>query len=279
MQLALPTSPSSPRHNHDRLQIECVALRLPEPPSTQIPMRPTPCLWQGEADTPCHAQPTIPPLAFDADVLITCPFAATILVAIRPSRSTPPLMHGESGAHHHARAQRSRRPFLITGAALFGCERTTKSAARDGPQLSPHAPGCFAITPRTTPRADRPRSSCPPSLAPRSPPPRPPRPSPSLPPPPPLDTTACLYLGTPPPPVCASRAASVPHHLRPPLHLPVLLVTTVLDDAGPRDSGEEGEGFCGITQEIRRTPTTTHTTTGSIYASHVACHSSSNAPS
>jgi hypothetical protein len=191
MQLALPYVASSPRHNRDRLQLECVA---PPPPRTTIdtdPHAPDAMLVRRGRPTH-HAQPTIPLLPFDADVLITCPFAATILVAIRPSRSTPPLLHGESGA------QRSRQPFLITGAALFGCERTTTSAARDGPQLSPHAPGCFANMPRTTPRADRPRSSCPPSLAPHSPPPRPPRPSPGLPLPPPLDTTACLYLGTSP---------------------------------------------------------------------------------
>ncbi|KAJ7891803.1 hypothetical protein B0H13DRAFT_2276899 [Mycena leptocephala] len=178
--------------NRDRLQLECVA---PPPPRTTIdtdPHAPDALLVRRGRPTH-HAQPTMPPLAFDADVLITCPFTATILVAIRPSRSTPPLLHGESGAHHHARVQRSRRPFLITNAALFGCERTTTSVARDGPQLFPHAPGCFANTLRTTPR-----SSCPPSLAPRSPPPRPPRPSPGLPPPPPLDTTACLYLGTSP---------------------------------------------------------------------------------
>ncbi|KAJ7792850.1 hypothetical protein B0H13DRAFT_2393862 [Mycena leptocephala] len=88
-----------------------------------------PCAGGGRraAPPPCAAH--------DAAVLIACPFAATgtILIATRPSRSTPApasLMHRDFGAHHpRVCVQRSRRPLFGAAASLFGCSPTTPSSA------------------------------------------------------------------------------------------------------------------------------------------------------
>ncbi|KAJ6529932.1 hypothetical protein DFH09DRAFT_1327191 [Mycena vulgaris] len=69
---------------------------------------------------------TPPPLSIERAVFITCPFAATIIIAIRPSRLTPaPLVH----------SPQARRPFVITGAAFFAPTRTTTIGSGDSASM------------------------------------------------------------------------------------------------------------------------------------------------
>ncbi|KAJ6487335.1 hypothetical protein DFH09DRAFT_1456802, partial [Mycena vulgaris] len=115
--------PHRPRHlRHLRhLATQCTS-RPTQPPRTTIDAggpphtrRPACAHREDDAQRFRHTQLTPPPLSIERAVFITCPFAATIIIAIRPSRLTPaPLVHSPA-----------RRPFVITGAALLAPTRAT----------------------------------------------------------------------------------------------------------------------------------------------------------